>query len=267
MYEERFILSMIHFLKYLFPAVWLVFVIPGNIRAAEPDTLKSPLDLNIRVGVTNNGFSFVPAFTLGEPATSLDIILKWKRFSIEPQFQYSLSGKPWSFIFLYRYKVITEGRYQLSAGTHFPALAFIYDDSAFEGSGGNRPIVDRVLAAELINTFTVNPRLSFMLLYLRTRGVQTESFRNGHFLSLSPVFSPIQVARDYQLGLYPQVFYLRLDDRDGFYISGNILLEKRNFPLSLGSTFYKTFDDEIGGEDFNWNLSLFYTFRKTYHPK
>jgi len=254
-------------IKYLFLAVCLVFLMPVNMKAANPDTLKTPLDLNIRVGVTNNGFSFVPAFTLDEPATSLDLILKWRRFSIEPQFQYSLTGKPWTFIFLYRYKVINEGRYQLSAGTHLPGLAFVYDDAAFEGSGGNRPIVDRILAAEFINTFTVNPRLSIMLLYLRSRGVQTESFSNGHFLSLSPVFSPIDVTGDYKLGLFPQVFYLRLDDRDGFYISGSLLFEKRNFPLSLGSTFYKTFDDEIGGKDFNWNLSLFYTFRKTYHSR
>jgi hypothetical protein len=255
------------FLNYLCIAVCLVFLLPVNIQAADPDTINSPLDLNIKVGITNNGFSFVPAFTLGEPATSLDIILKWRRFSIEPQFQYSLTGKPWTFIFLYRYKIINDGWYQLSAGTHFPALAFVYDDSAFAGSNGNRPIVDRVLAAEIINTFIVSPRLSFSLLYLRSRGVQTESFRNGHFLSLSPVFSPIAISHGFQLNLFPQVFYLRLDDRDGFYISGSLLAEKRNFPLSLGSTFYKTFDNEIGGKDFNWNLSLFYTFRKTYHSR
>lgn len=254
-------------MEYVYIAMLLVFILPLNNSAAESDTLKSPLDVNIRVGVTNNGFSFVPAFTLEEPATSLDIILKWKRFSIEPQFQYSLSGKPWTFIFLYRYKIIREGWYQLTAGTHLPALAFVYDDAAFESSDGNRPIVDRVLAAELINTFIVNPRLSFSLLYLRTRGVQTESFRNGHFLSLSPVFSPIGISNDFQINLFPQVFYLRLDNRDGFYISGNLLVEKRNFPLSVGSTFYKTFDNEIGGKDFNWNLCLFYTFHKKYYNR
>jgi hypothetical protein len=258
---------MASFLNYLCIAVCLVFLLPVNMQAADTDTLKSPLDLNIRVGLTNNGFSFVPAFTLGEPATSLDIILKWKRFSIEPQFQYSLTGKPWTFIFLYRYKIIREGWYQLSAGTHLPGLAFVYDDAAFESNGGNRPIVDRVLAAEFINTFIISPQFSISLLYLRSKGVQTESFSSGHFLSLSPVFSPIAISHGFQLSLFPQVFYLRLDDRDGFYISGNLLVDKRNFPLSLGSTFYKTFDNEIGGQDFNWNLSLFYTFRKTYHPR
>jgi hypothetical protein len=258
---------MLQLLKNFCLSVWLVFLLSLNMKAENLDTLKSPLDLNIRVGVTNNGFSFVPAFTLGEPATSLDIILKWKRLSIEPQFQYSLSGKPWTFIFLYRYKIIQDGWYQLSAGTHFPGLAFVYDDEAFEGNGGNRPIVDRILAAEFINTFVINPQLSISLLYLRSKGVQTESFSNGHFLSLSPVFSPIAISHGFQLSLFPQVFYLRLDDRDGFYISGNLLVEKRNLPLSLGSTFYKTFDNEIGGKSFNWNLSLFYTFRKTYNSR
>jgi hypothetical protein len=38
-----------------------------------------------------------------------------------------------------------------------------------------------------------------------------------------------------------------------------------NFFLFHPASSTKTFDNEIGGKDFNWNLSLFYTFRKIYH--
>jgi hypothetical protein len=244
-----------------------IIILPLNMQGGEPDTLKTPLDVSIRIGATNNGFSFVPAFTLGEPATSLDIILKWKRFSIEPQFQYSMKGRPWQFIFLYRYSIINQGRYLLTAGAHFPGLAFVYDDEAFEGNDGNRPVVDRVLAAELINTYIISPHLSISLLYLPSKGVQTESFKNGHFLSLSAGFSEVGLGQGFIMNFVPQIFYLRLDDRDGFYISGNITVGKKNFPVSLGSTFYKTYNDEIGGKDFNWNISLFYTFHKQYRSR
>jgi hypothetical protein len=258
---------MVQLIKNVCVAGLLVFLLSLNLRGEEADSVKTPFDVSIRLGVTNNGFSFVPAFTLGEPATSLDIILKWKRFSIEPQFQYSLTGKPWAFIFLYRYSIINQGRYLLTAGTHFPGLAFVYDDEAFEGNGGNRPIVDRILAAELINTFIVNPRISVTLFYLPSKGIQTESFKTGHFLSLSTGFSEIEIAHGFRMNFAPQIFYLRLDDRDGFYISANLTVEKKNFPVSLGSTFYKTFNNEIGGKDFNWNLSLFYTFHKKCQPR
>lgn len=241
--------------------------LPLIIFSREADSTKVPLDVGIKIGITNNGFSFIPAFTLEEPATSLDISLKWKRFSIEPQFQYSLEGKPWSFVFFYRYKALMKNRYQLTLGSHLPALAFVTEDFPSDEGRRTRIVADRIVAGEIINTFVVNPNVIVGLYYIYSRGVQIESLQNGHYLSLNATFPKIRLSEQINMIFSPQVFYLRLDDRDGYYVAASLNIAKSGFPVSFGSTLYKTFDNEIGGKDFNWNLSLYYTFNKRYFAK
>jgi len=38
-------------------------------------------------------------FTLGKPAAIFDLSVGNERLAFEPQFRFSLEGKPWSFIF------------------------------------------------------------------------------------------------------------------------------------------------------------------------
>lgn len=243
------------------------FLLPFILFSREADSTKVPLDVGIKIGVTNNGFSFIPAFTLEEPATSLDISLKWKRFSIEPQFQYSLEGKPWSFVFFYRYKALMKNRYQLTLGSHLPALAFVTEEFSTDEGRQTRIVADRIVAGEIINAFVVNPNVIVGLYYIYSRGVQIESLRNGHYLSFNATFSKIRLSEQINMIFSPQVFYLRLDDKDGYYVAARLNIAKSGFPVSFGSTLYKTFNNEIGGKDFNWNLSLYYTFNKRYFAK
>lgn len=134
-------------------------VLPIFMYPQEEDTTKVSIDVGVRIGITNNAFSFVPAFTLDKPAASLEIFLKWKRFSIEPQFQYSLEGKPWSLIFIYRYKIITDKKYQFTAGTHLPVLPVGNADITSGGVTSNRIVADRFVVGELSNTYTISPKV------------------------------------------------------------------------------------------------------------
>jgi hypothetical protein len=197
------------------------------------------MDVAVKIGITNNGFSFIPAFTLEEPATSLDIQLKWKRFSIEPQFQYSLEGKPWSFVFFYRYKTLMKNKYLLTLGSHLPALAFVTEDISSDEGQRTRIVADRIVAGEIINTFVVNPKVIVGLYYIYSRGVQTETLQNGHYLSFNATFPKIRLSEQINMIFSPQVFYLRLDERDGFYVAANLNIAKSDFPVSFGSTMYK----------------------------
>lgn len=89
------------------------------------DSTREVINFKSAVSVTNNGFSFIPSFTLGKPATVVDLSVGGKRFSFEPQFRFNLQDvQPWSFVFIWRYKVINTQRFQVSMGTHLPALAF-----------------------------------------------------------------------------------------------------------------------------------------------
>jgi len=65
--------------------------------------------------------------------------------------------------------------------------------------------------------------------------------------------------------LNPQIYYLKMDENDGFYFNTALTLAKRNFPLSISSIINKTIQTEIPvGENLIWNVSLIYTFNKNY---
>jgi hypothetical protein len=51
------------------------------------------------VTVTNNGISLIPTFSLGKPAALFDLTAGRGKLSFEPQFRFSLEGKPWTFFF------------------------------------------------------------------------------------------------------------------------------------------------------------------------
>lgn len=71
------------------------------------------LDVRGNISVTNNGFSNIPSFSLGQPATVINLSAAGKRLSFEPELRFSLEGKPWSFLFWGRYKVINTKKYLL----------------------------------------------------------------------------------------------------------------------------------------------------------
>jgi len=63
----------------------------------------------------------------------------------------------------------------------------------------------------------------------------------------------------------PQIYYLKMDENDGFYFNSTLTLAKRNFPLSVSTLINNTIQTEIPvGENFIWNVSLIYTFNKKY---
>lgn len=95
--------------------------------AQKSDSTRRIINFRGAVSVTNNGFSLVPTFTLGKPAlVAIFGVSGQKRLSFEPEFRYSLEDfKPWSFIFIWRYKLVRKEKFQFSLGTHLPALNFI----------------------------------------------------------------------------------------------------------------------------------------------
>ena len=91
--------------------------------AQEPDTLRVPVRFAGAVTVTNKGISTVPNLTLGKPAAIFDLSVGKGKLSFDPQLRFALEGKPWSFLFWWRYKLVRTERFQLNLGAH-PALSF-----------------------------------------------------------------------------------------------------------------------------------------------
>jgi hypothetical protein len=235
----------------------------------KSDTLKHILNFNGSVSVTNNGFSFVPSFSLGKPAAIFGFNLNGgKRFSFEPELRFSLEGKPWSFIFISRYKLINTSKFQLTLGTHLPAISFrtvpvIKDGISLDVIQAQRffPVL------ELMPNYAITKDISVGMFYLYGHSLESDAAQNNLFISFRTSFSNIKISNQYFLRFNPQIFYLKSDKNDGFYTSANLTMAKRNFPFSISSMMNKAIKTDIKGKDFDWNVSLVYSFGKKYVRK
>lgn len=219
------------------------------------------------LSVTNNGFSLVPAFTLGKPAAFLDMRMGNKRLSFEPQFRYSLKGRPWSFIFIYRYKAIMKPRFQLAIGGHLPGINYITQPVTVGTITEPLSVARRFLAAEVIPTYIISKKVSVGLYYLRGHAFQQHGVQNSNFLSLQGNFMRLKLAGKAFVSFNPQLFYLKVDADDGVYINSTTTVGFEGFPLTISNILNKAIDSTIPAKDFDWNVSLVYTLQRNFVAK
>ena len=82
----------------------------AHAEEALGDSIQTTYHISGAASATNNGISLLPMFTLGKPAAIFDLSVGNERLAFEPQFRFSLEGKPWSFIFWFRYKAVNTSR-------------------------------------------------------------------------------------------------------------------------------------------------------------
>ncbi len=235
----------------------------SSVYAQRDSTFFFRADLS----VTNNGFSIIPAFSLGDPAGFLDLRMGNKRLSFEPQFRYSLEGRPWSFVFIYRYKAIVKPRFQLTMGGHLPGLNYVTTTVMINGIEEKLSVARRFLALEVIPTYKISDHASIGLYYLRGHGFQKHGPQNSNFLSLQGNINKIKLAGKAYINLNPQVFYLKVDTNDGFYVNATTTFGIAGFPITISSIVNKAIESEIPAQDFDWNVSLIYTLDKQFTLK
>lgn len=209
--------------------------------------------------ITHNGLSLIPSFSLGEPATLFDLKFRKGKFSFEPDMRFALEGKPWSFLFWFRYKAIEKERFSLRVGMH-PALNF--RTITINRSGMEEDILEsrRFLAGEIAPNYAVNKNISVGAYYLYSYGFDA-SAKNNHFLVANSSFKNIGLTDNIHLSISPQIYYLRQDDRSGIYTVGFLTLAHKKSPFSITGVFNKAIDTEISPEkDFIWSVLLNYSF-------
>jgi hypothetical protein len=172
----------------------------------QADSTRQMINLRGSVSVTNNGFSFIPSFTLGKPATVVNLSVGGKRFSFEPELRFALEGKPWSFIFIWRYKLSNTSKFQFTAGTHLPAIAFRTMQVETNGVTRNLLVSQRFLSFELSPTFSLTKNLQVGMFYLYACGIEKEATRNTHFISLSAILSNIRLSDRVFISFNPQSY-------------------------------------------------------------
>src|SRR5215510_4566388 len=112
------------------------------------------------VAVTNNGISLIPTFSLDKPAAIFDMYVSKSRFSFDPEFTFSLhDGKPWYFLFWFRYKIANTGRFRFTAGTHL-GLNFKRSVLPVDGDSSKVLLMQRYVVAEFVPSYFVSKNTS-----------------------------------------------------------------------------------------------------------
>ena len=237
----------------------LLFV---TIFVARAQNTDSTYHISGAASATNNGISLLPMFTLGKPALIFDLSVGSSRLAFEPQFRFSMEGKPWSFIFWFRYKAINTKKFRFNVGAH-PSVAF-RTSNLFDAQGNPKSILghQQYIATEWIPTYQVSKNVSVGMYYLVSRGVSDGATNWTNFLTLNTTISNIPITRDVSLRIYPQIYVLNMDGKQGYYFTDALTLSHKKWPFTISSIINKRFSSEIPGDDFVWNIALNYAFNK-----
>ncbi len=244
----------------------IAFFAPAHFSfSQESDSIKQTAQFNGAVTLTTKGISTIPNLTLGKPAVIFDLSIGKRKLFFEPQLRFALEGKPWSFLFWWRYELEKSDKFLLKIGTH-PALAF--KTIKIEDNGETKELirVQRYFAGELAPSYFINKNFSVGMYYLYSYGIEkTDITKHTHFISVRSNISNINISDQIYMRLNPQFYYLKMDAFDGTYFNGTLAFSKRNFPLSVSALVNKAIHTRIPvGEDFIWNISLIYNFSKKY---
>ncbi len=240
-----------------------------TIQAQEPDHPAPVYHFDGTVSITNNGFSFIPLFSLGKPALIADVSMGGERFSFDPQFRFDLAGlKPWSFIFIWRYQLIRTEKLQLKLGAHLPAISFKTFTYESDGETREKLVPLRFLTPELTLNYALGDHIALGTYYIYGLGLEKQDqTRNTHFLSFRIYFNRIHLTKSLYFNWNPQVYYLNMDGVDGYYAAQSISIGHDQFPVSLASTMNIKLKSNIETRDFDWNLSLVYAFQNRFVKK
>ncbi len=178
--------------------VFVLLMLTHLSFSKKMDSTKNTAHFSGSVSVTNNGISLIPTFSLGKPATIVNLSIGKGKASFEPELRFALEGKPWSFLFWWRYKLLKSHKFMINIGAH-PALNFRTVTSPIDG---NKIIVTRrYLATELSPNYLLAKNISIGMYYLYSRGIDKDATRNTHFLTLNSNFSNIKLPKQFFLKL------------------------------------------------------------------
>jgi hypothetical protein len=243
--------------------IFVLLSIGNNSFSQDKDSTKTINNFSGAVTVTNNGISFVPTFSLGKPAAIFDMSLG-RRLTFEPQFRFSLEGKPWSFIFWWRYKLLKSNNFWFNFGTHL-GLPFSTVTNNTNGVTTESIIARRYLAGELSPNYHLTKDISIGIYYMYSHGIDAGTTKHTHFLTINSNIPNIRLNSEFYLKFTPQLYYLKMDSQDGFYFTSALALASRKFPLSISTVINKVIQTNItASKDFVWNVCLTYSFSKRY---
>lgn len=246
--------------KFLFVLFVLITVCAADSFSQEKANKKDSLNFSGSINISNNGFDLVPAFDLGKPDISFYFSAGGRRFAFQPQFRFSLGGMPWKLRLVIRYRLVDDQKFRIELiGT--PVINF--KTSNVTENGIDRKTIEalRYGTVEIASTyFLPNSKINPGFHYQYSRRLE-KGFPDiplySHVFGLNCLFTGVGLFSDVALTAKPELYYLILDDNDGFYASSVLTLSKGNFPLGLFSIINKSITSNIPNTN-KWNVGVVY---------
>jgi hypothetical protein len=246
--------------------LFLLFVLIGNLDivfSQKNDTTKVASDFGGSVTITSKGISTIPNLTLGKPAAIFAMFVG-RKIRFEPEFRFALEGKPWTFIFWWRYDMINSDRFYIRAGVN-TSINFKTITATTNEFSDDILWARRSLTGDMTASYFLAKNINIGAYHMYIHNFEKNTTINTHLFSLRTGFSDIKLSKSIFVKLNSQVYYLKMDKDDGFYFNATLAFAKRDFPLSVSSLINKAIHTDIPvGENFVWNVSLIYTFNKKY---
>lgn len=244
----------------------LLLAFSQNAFTQQPDSLqllaKKTTTFSGSVGLTNNGFSIVPTFSLNAPSSIMLFSIRKNKFSFDPDFRFTTNYKKGGMVFWFRYRLIEKKHFSLRIGTH-PAFNFALRNVIQNGDTTQITQARRFIANEIAPNYQITPNWGVGLYYLNGNGLQKDGPVLLHFLNLNTHISNIKVGGDFRFQFIPAVYYLNIDGKVGTYFTATGVLTNKKLPFNLSSGINKIIKTNIvGGKDFLWNVTLNYYFSK-----
>lgn len=243
-------------------SISLICVISGHAY----DSTKVERHFSGNITVTQNGISLLPNLSLGKPALIMEYSLGSKKYAFEPQLRFSLDGKPWSFIFWFRKKIQFQ-RFSLNLGTH---PSFVFRRQNVENSKGDlieTLDVQQYLVGEIAPSYRISKNATIGMYYLSSFAWINAPVKHTQFMTLNAVVNNIKLIGDFRLRFFPQVYLLKMDALEGTYVTENITISHAKSPFFINSILNQKFSSTIPGKDFNWNISLGYSFNTDWNRR
>jgi len=209
------------------------------------------------------GISTIPNLTLGKPAAVFDMKLG-RKLTFEPQFRFALDGKPWAMVFWWRYFTIVGSKFRTIFSTNYSFSYKTVTNASYDPPQENIRAT-RYLVGAIEPIYQVNKYFDIGVYLFYNYGIEKFITRNTYMFSIRPGISNIPVTKNIVARINPEVYYLKLDRKDGIYFNARFLVSKKDCPVSISGLINKPLKSNIPAEyDLLWNVGVSYTFNKKY---
>lgn len=251
----------------LFLSLSFLFLLHVTSLAETPvDSTKKEIQFATTALITNNGISVVPIFTLGKPAAIINFTVG-RKFTFEPEFRVSLEGKPWSFIYWFRYKLAKTPKLTWSIGAH-PAIIFKTIPVTINGNNEQVLRAQRFVAAEMAQNYRFNKHVNLGFYYLVGAGSVENKTKPTNLLTLRGGYNNVDLGKGFIAGVNSQLIYLFTNGEEGSYVNASVTLTHKQSPVTLSYFYNKPINTSItGGKDPVWNVAATYAFNKMFSMK